>query len=32
VLFLTLHTGTYDWVFRATNGTLLDSGSTACHR
>jgi acid phosphatase type 7 len=32
VLFLTLHPGSYDWAFRATDGTVLDSGSTACHR
>lgn len=31
VLFLTLHKGGYEWAFRATNGTLVDSGSTACH-
>jgi len=30
-LFLTLHAGSYEWAFRATNGTLIDSGSTACH-
>jgi hypothetical protein len=32
VLFLTLHPSSYDWAFRATNGAVLDSGSTACHR
>jgi acid phosphatase type 7 len=31
VLFLTLHPGSYDWVFRATSGMVLDSGSTTCH-
>lgn len=31
VLFLTLQAGSYGWVFRSTNGTVLDSGSTACH-
>lgn len=31
VLFLTLYAGSYQWAFRAINGTLLDSGSTACH-
>jgi hypothetical protein len=30
-LFLKLHPGSYEWTFRATNGTVLDSGSTACH-
>jgi hypothetical protein len=30
-LFLTLHRGSYEWAFRATDGTLLDSGSTTCH-
>jgi hypothetical protein len=31
VLFLTLHPGSYEWTYRATNGTVLDSGSTPCH-
>jgi hypothetical protein len=31
VLFLTLHSNSYDWAFRGVNGTVLDSGSTACH-
>jgi acid phosphatase type 7 len=31
VLFLTLHPSSYDWAFRATNGAVLDSGSTPCH-
>ncbi|MGN6372634.1 MAG: metallophosphoesterase family protein [Solirubrobacteraceae bacterium] len=31
VLFLTLHAYSYEWAFRATNGAVLDSGSTACH-
>jgi acid phosphatase type 7 len=31
VLFLTLHAGSYEWAFRATNGTVIDSGSTGCH-
>ena len=31
VLFLTLHTGSYDWAFRAADGNLEDSGSAACH-
>ncbi len=30
-LFLTLHAGSYDWAFRTISGTLIDSGSTACH-
>lgn len=30
-LFLTLHASSYEWAFRATNGTVIDSGSTACH-
>jgi hypothetical protein len=30
-LFLTLHRGSYGWAFRATDGTVLDSGSTSCH-
>jgi len=31
VLFLTLHAASYDWKFVATDGTTVDSGSTACH-
>jgi acid phosphatase type 7 len=31
VLFLTLQAGSYGWVFRSVNGTVLDSGSTPCH-
>jgi hypothetical protein len=31
VLFLTLHSNSYDWGFRGVNGTVLDSGSTICH-
>src|SRR5205823_1833814 len=31
VLFLTLHATSYDWSFRSTSGTVLDSGSTNCH-
>jgi calcineurin-like phosphoesterase family protein len=31
VLFLTLHPGSYDWAFRATDGRVVDSGSAACH-
>lgn len=31
VLFLTLHAYSYEWAFRATDGTVLDSGSSACH-
>ena len=31
VMFLTLHSGSYEWAFRATDGSLLDSGSSACH-
>jgi acid phosphatase type 7 len=30
-LFLTLHPGSYDWTYRATNGSVLDSGTSACH-
>jgi hypothetical protein len=30
-LFLTLHPRSYEWAFRATDGSLLDSGSSACH-
>jgi hypothetical protein len=31
VLFLTLHAESYEWVFRATDGTALDSGTAPCH-
>lgn len=31
VLFLTLHAYSYEWAFRATDGTVLDSGSSTCH-
>jgi fibronectin type 3 domain-containing protein len=31
VLLLTLHATSYDWSFRSTSGTVLDSGSTSCH-
>lgn len=31
VLKLTLRAGSYDWEFIATNGTVLDQGSGACH-
>jgi hypothetical protein len=31
VLFLTLHPGSYEWAYRATDGAVLDSGSDACH-
>lgn len=30
-LFLTLHSSGYEWAFRTTTGTVIDSGSTACH-
>ena len=30
-LFLTLRPGSYEWAFRATSGSVLDSGSTNCH-
>jgi hypothetical protein len=30
-LFLTLHSGSYDWRFRSVNGIVLDSGSAPCH-
>ena len=30
-LFLTLHADSYEWAFRATNGSVLDGGSTPCH-
>jgi uncharacterized protein YegP (UPF0339 family) len=31
VLALTLHPGSYDWAFKALDGTVVDSGSAACH-
>lgn len=31
VLFLTLHAYGYEWAFRATDGTTIDSGTTPCH-
>ncbi|HEY3763955.1 MAG TPA: metallophosphoesterase [Gaiellales bacterium] len=31
VLELTLHPASYDWKLVSTNGSVLDSGSTACH-
>jgi hypothetical protein len=31
VLVMTLHAGSYDWKFVNTNGTVKDSGTTACH-
>jgi acid phosphatase type 7 len=31
VLKLTLHTGSYDWSFIDTNGSVLDLGTHACH-
>ena len=31
VLRLTLHATSYDWAFINTNGTVKDSGTTACH-
>jgi hypothetical protein len=31
VLVLTLHSSSYDWKFVGTGGTVLDSGSAACH-
>lgn len=30
-LFVTLHASSYEWIFRTTTGTVIDSGSTACH-
>jgi hypothetical protein len=30
-LFLTLHSGSYEWAFRSTDGLVRDSGSTSCH-
>jgi Concanavalin A-like lectin/glucanases superfamily/Calcineurin-like phosphoesterase len=31
VLVLTLHASSYDWAFKRTNGTIVDSGSDTCH-
>lgn len=31
VLRLTLHAASYDWAFVADDGTIVDSGTTACH-
>ena len=31
VLVLTLHASSYDWAFKRLNGTVVDSGTTACH-
>ena len=31
VMVLTLHASSYDWVFKRLNGTVVDSGTTACH-
>ncbi|HZJ49516.1 MAG TPA: DNRLRE domain-containing protein [Actinomycetota bacterium] len=31
VLELNLHPSSYDWAFRATDGTTLDPGSATCH-
>ena len=31
VLVLTLHATSYDWAFKRLNGTVVDSGTTACH-
>jgi hypothetical protein len=31
VLVLTLHASSYSWAFKRLNGTVVDSGSTACH-
>ncbi len=31
ILKLTLHSGSYDWAFVNTAGTVLDQGSNACH-
>jgi hypothetical protein len=31
VLVLTLHASSYDWVFKRLNGSVVDSGTTACH-
>ncbi len=31
VLVLTLHATSYDWAFKRLDGTVVDSGTTACH-
>jgi hypothetical protein len=31
VMVLTLHASSYDWAFKRLNGTVVDSGTTACH-
>ena len=31
VMTLTLHASSYDWAFKRLNGTVVDSGTTACH-
>jgi hypothetical protein len=31
VLVLTLHPSSYDWAFKRTDGTVIDSGTTPCH-
>ena len=31
VLVLTLHASSYDWAFKRLNGSVVDSGTTACH-
>jgi hypothetical protein len=31
VLVLTLHASSYDWVFKRLDGSVVDSGSSACH-
>jgi hypothetical protein len=31
VLVLTLHTNSYEWAFKNTNGAVMDSGTAGCH-
>lgn len=31
VLVMTLHASSYDWAFKRTDGTTVDTGTTACH-
>jgi hypothetical protein len=31
VLVLTLHASSYDWAFKRLDGSVVDSGTTACH-
>jgi hypothetical protein len=31
VLVLTLHAASYDWAFKGLDGSVVDSGTTACH-